>query len=143
MDRQRRPSVHGLYIQIQVVVRNAFGCPRGWLDVGLERLQDRVLAGAGPGGERWAEVLVVEVFCGDHQALPFGQPIGESAVLYGRVLDPLVELRDLLPAVRVSSSRWAWVSGSGSAERRPEAAELTMIIRWCMGVTRKAIMAPG
>ena len=38
---------------------------------------------------------------------------GERAALGGQVLDPLARFPDLLPRVRVSSSRWAWVSGLG------------------------------
>jgi hypothetical protein len=88
-------SVGGFHVQ--VVARDAFQYPFGRLDLGLGRLQDRVSVGAGPGGEGGAEVLVVGIFGGDHQALPFGQLVGEGAVLRSQVRDPLPDLRDLLP----------------------------------------------
>jgi hypothetical protein len=78
------------------VTGGAFQHPHGRLDLGLGRLQDRVFARAGPGREGGAEVLVVGVFGGNHQALPFGQFVGEGAVLCGKVRDPLAGLRDLL-----------------------------------------------
>ena len=75
----------------------AFQDPWRRLDLGFGRLEDRVPVRACPGGERRAEIFVVGVFGGDHQALPFGQLGGEGSVLGGQVLDPLAELRNLLP----------------------------------------------
>jgi hypothetical protein len=90
----QEPSFGGFHVQ--VAVRGAFQYPRRRLDLRLGRLQDRVPGGAGPGGERRAEVFVVGVVGRDHQALPVGQPTGEFAALRGQAGDPLAELRDLL-----------------------------------------------
>jgi hypothetical protein len=55
-------------------------------------LQDRVVAGAGPDGERRAEVAVIEILGRDPQALPVREPAGEGAPGGGQVLDPLAEI---------------------------------------------------
>src|SRR5215469_10826701 len=65
---------------------------RGGRDLGLGRLQDRLLAGAGPGGECRAVVAVIGVLRRDHLALPVGQPVSEGAVAGCQVGDPLVYL---------------------------------------------------
>jgi hypothetical protein len=94
LDRGEPGQACGLYVQI--AARDSFQYPHGRLDLRFGRLQDRVPAGAGPAGKRWAEVFMIRVFGGGHQALPVGQLVGEGAVLRGQVGDPLGELRDLL-----------------------------------------------
>ena len=88
-------SVRGLYVQVPV--EGALEYPRGWLDLGLGRLEDGVPGGCGPGRERLAEVAVTGVFGGGHQALPVGQLFGEYVVLGGQVGDPLDRFLGLLP----------------------------------------------
>ena len=82
---------------VQVPADGAFQDLWRRLDLGFGRLEDGVPVRACPGGEGRAEVFVVGVFGGDHQALPFSQLAGEGAVLGGQVGDPLAELRNLLP----------------------------------------------
>jgi hypothetical protein len=84
---RRRLSVGGLVIS--VALGGAMEDVRGWRDLGFGRLQDRVVAGAGPGGESLAEVAVVGVRGRDRQALPVPEPVGEGAAGGGQVLDPL------------------------------------------------------
>src|ERR1700676_2709870 len=61
---------------------------RGRGDLGFGGLQDRVLAGAFPGGECGAEVAVVGLRGGVLLALAVGEPVGERAVRGGQVLEP-------------------------------------------------------
>ena len=70
-------------------LESAFQDPLRWLDLGLGRLQDGGPAWCWPAREGLAEVAVVGVFGGDHQALPVGQLVGERVALGGQVLDPL------------------------------------------------------
>lgn len=74
------------------MLRDAFEYPRGRLDLGLWRLENRVLAGTCPGGERGAGV-----FGRDCLAVPFGQFLCEGVVLRGQVGDPRAGLGNLLP----------------------------------------------
>jgi hypothetical protein len=90
---------------------------RGRPDLGLRRLQDRVLFWPGPRRERLSQVTVVGIVGWDRLALPVCEPVGEGAVRGGQVLDPLARFSGLFPIASVSSSRWAWVAGSGSADR--------------------------
>ena len=77
---------------VGVAVYRAFEDPRGGRDLGLGRLQDRLPARAGPGGERRAEVAVVGVIGRDRLALPVGELAGEGPVPGGQVADPLADL---------------------------------------------------
>ena len=88
-------SVRGFHVQVPV--EGALEYPRGWLDLGLGWLEDGVPGGCGPGRERLAEVAVIRVFGGGHQALPVGQLFGEYVVLGGQVGDPLDRFLGLLP----------------------------------------------
>src|SRR5271165_2570572 len=74
---------------VGVAVRGALENLRRRRDLGLGRLQDRILAGSGPGGERRAEVAVIGVLGRDPLALPVREPGGERAVSGGEVFDPL------------------------------------------------------
>ena len=85
-----RPSIRGF--PVGVAVHRALENLRGGRDLGLGRLQDRLPARAGPGGERRAEVAVVGVFGRDRLALPVGELAGEGPVPGGQVVDPLVDL---------------------------------------------------
>src|SRR6476661_5135788 len=82
------PSIRGF--PVGVAVYRAFEDPRGGRDLGHGRLQDRLSARAGPGGERRAEVAVVGVFGRDRLALPVGELGSEGPVPRGQLLDPLV-----------------------------------------------------
>ena len=77
-------SIGGLVVS--VAVGGALEDLRGGRDLGLGGLQDRVLAGSGPGGERRAEITVIRVFRWDPLALPVREPVGEGAVSSGQVL---------------------------------------------------------
>jgi hypothetical protein len=70
---------------VEVAASAAFQYPFGWADLGLGRLENGVSFWFGPGGECGAGVFEVGVFGRDHQVLPFGQPVGEFAVLGGQV----------------------------------------------------------
>ena len=83
----RLSSVRGF--EVGVVVCRALQDPRGGRDLGRGRLQDRLPARAGPGGERRADATVVGVFGRDRLALPVGELAGEGPVPGGQVLDPL------------------------------------------------------
>ena len=69
----------------------------GRRDLGLGRLQDRVLAGSGPGGERRAEVAVIGVLGRDRQALPVREPGGERAIFSSRSTAVVVIVRGRCP----------------------------------------------
>ena len=77
---------------VGVAVCGALEDLRGRRDLGLGGLQDRVLAGSGPGGERRAEVAVIGVLGRDPLALPVREPVGERAMSGGQVLDPLAHV---------------------------------------------------
>ena len=77
---------------VGVAVCGAFEYVRGRPDLRLRRLQDRVPCLPGPGREGLAQVAVVRVLGGDRQALPVGEPLGESAVRGGQVGNPLAHL---------------------------------------------------
>ena len=85
----RAASVRGF--PVGVAIYRAFEDPRGGRDLGLGRLQDRLPARAGPGGERRAEVGVVGVVGRDRLAVPVGELAGEGPVPGGQVADPPVD----------------------------------------------------
>jgi len=66
----RPPSFGGFHAQVAVC--GPFEYPGGRLDLGLGRLQDHVLAGIGPVGERGAEVFEGRIFGRQQLAVPFG-----------------------------------------------------------------------
>jgi hypothetical protein len=85
------PSIRGLPVGV------ALEDLRGGPDLGLGRLQDGALGRSWPGRERLAQVPVVGILGRDHQALPFGERLGERPVAGSQVLDPLAHLGDRLP----------------------------------------------
>jgi hypothetical protein len=93
-----RPSMPGAVsvrgFPVGVAVYRAFEDPRGGRDLGHGRLQDRLPARAGPGGERRTQVAVVRVVGRDRLALPVGELAGEGPVPGGQVLYPLVDLAE-------------------------------------------------
>ena len=70
---------------VGLAVRGALEDAGRGTDLWFGRLQDRLARGASPGGEGLAEVAVVGVFGGDHQALPVGQPGGATLQTLGPV----------------------------------------------------------
>src|SRR6266536_4615055 len=84
------PSIRGF--EVGVAVYRAFEDPRGRRDLGHGRLQDRLPARAGPGGERRTQVAVVRVLGRDRLALPVSELAGEDPVPGGQVADPLAGL---------------------------------------------------
>jgi len=89
------PSIGGL--PVGITVHHALEGPRGWRDLGLGRLQDRLPSQSGPGRERRAEIAVVRVFGRDRLALPVREPVGEGPAPRSQLPDPLARLRCLLP----------------------------------------------
>ena len=84
------PSIRSL--PVGVAVHRALEDLRGGRDLGLGRLQDRLSARAGPGGECRTQVAVVGVVGRDGLAVPVGEPAGEGPVPGSQVGDPLVDL---------------------------------------------------
>src|SRR5882672_7002615 len=82
-------SVRGF--PVGVAVYRAFEDPRGGRDLGHGRLQDRLPARAGPGGERRTQVAVAGVFGRDRLAVPVGELAGEGPVPGGQLGDPLAD----------------------------------------------------
>src|SRR6266496_2695178 len=72
----RLPSIRGF--EVGVAVRRAFEDPRGGRDLGHGRLQDRLPARAGPGGERRTQVAVVGIFGRARLALPVSELAGRA-----------------------------------------------------------------
>ena len=85
----RSPSICGF--PVGVAVHRALKDPRGGRDLGFGRLQDRLPARAGPGGERRAEVGVAGVVGRDRLAVPVGELAGEDPVPGGQLADPLID----------------------------------------------------
>ena len=112
-----RTSICGF--PVGVAVCRAFEDPRGGRDLGPGRLQDRLPARAGPGGERRAQVAVVGVIGRDRSGSA-GRRAGRRKVRCSAARS-VIHWADLAGSAasgaRVSSSRWALVAGSGSAER--------------------------
>src|SRR6185312_5873801 len=84
------PSIRGF--EVGVAVYRTFEDPRGGRDLGFGRLQDRLPARAGPGGDRRTQVAVAGIFGRDRLDLPVSELAGEGPVPGGQVADPLVDL---------------------------------------------------
>src|SRR5947209_1009075 len=84
-----RPPLSFCGLQVGITVCSALEDKRGGRDFWFGRLKDGIFSGASPDRERLAEVTVIGVRGGDHQALSVGELTSEIVVLGGKILDPL------------------------------------------------------